>query len=320
MKRLLTSTPKEILSMNGRELLRAIKMSEGRVLRAAARVRCANLIDGVSNAEVVAGFGADIINLDTYELDNPFIPGWESKKNEDDYSTREVQVKMGKGYSIKEIENIVGRPISLLMLVSNTGLGKERSKQYYGNIVAEDQLFIRAKQEGVRMIQLSFLAEGLGNDYIDTIKHIRSLVGDDMIIQVCRNHGSGILNIESSRRELITEQDVANIIDAGVDVVGFPAPGTYPGMDIPTCKHLVDIAHSKGALVILGVHTSQEGANPETLEQIALNAKMCGADIHDLGDCGFNESMVDPINIMRYGIAIRGKRHHYRRMAMSANR
>ena len=195
MKRLLTATPSEVLSMSGRELLQAIKMSEGRVLRAGARVRGPNLIDGVTNAEVVAAFGADMINLDTYELDNPYIPGWDSKNPRDDVESKKIQVPMGRGYTVREIEEIVGRPISLLMLVANSELGIERSKQFYGNIIADEETLTKAKEQGVRMIQLDCLAEGISEYFPREIKKIRRIVGDDMIIQVSRSHGSGILNM-----------------------------------------------------------------------------------------------------------------------------
>ena len=140
-----------------------------------------------------------------------------------------------------------------------------------------------------------------------------------MILHVARSHGSGILNLEN-HRDLIDEEEVTALIQAGADIVGFPAPGSYPGWDVARCKHYVDLVHARGAAAVLGVHTSQEGAGPETLEQIALMAKMCGPDMHDLGDCGLNESMIDPMNILRYGVAIRGRRHHYRRMAMGVKR
>lgn len=39
--------------------------------------------------------------------------------------------------------------------------------------------------------------------------------------------------------------------------------------------------------------------------------------MHELGDIGYNECMVLPENILTYGVAIRGRRHQYRRMAMS---
>lgn len=318
MKRLLSATPKELVNCTGRELLSAIRMSEGRTLRAGARIRCANLIDDVTNAEVAAAFGADIINLDTYDIIDPYIPGWDSKNKSDDLLYRQAQIKMGKGYHIKEIEEIVGRPISLLLLVASDNEAKTGSQNAYGNIIVNDEVLRRVKEEGVRCIQIDSFDEDV--NLADAVIKIRKYLGDDIIIHVAKVHGSGILNMENKKTSLIDEKEVVRLIQSGVDIIGFPAPGTYPGWDIMQCKHYVELAHRYGAVVVLGVHTSQEGSNPETLEQIALYCKMCGADMHDLGDCGFNESMIDPINIMRYGIAIRGKRHHYRRMSMSQRR
>ncbi|HLS52722.1 MAG TPA: haloacid dehalogenase-like hydrolase, partial [Tissierellaceae bacterium] len=68
------------------------------------------------------------------------------------------------------------------------------------------------------------------------------------------------------------------------------------------------------------IGTSQEGADKQTIRNIALYSKMAGADIHHLGDAGMTVGMATPENIMAYSIAIRGKRHTYRRMARSVNR
>jgi hypothetical protein len=75
--------------------------------------------------------------------------------------------------------------------------------------------------------------------------------------------------------------------------------------------------HDYDILVGLGIHTSQEGSDVDTIRRIAILAKMAGADVYELGDSGFTESMVPPENIMALSIAVRGIRHTYRRMAMS---
>lgn len=317
MKRLLSATPNELLSCSGRELLSMIRMSEGRCLRVGARIRCANVIDGVSNAEVAAAFGADIINLDTYDLLHSRLPGIPSKDPHDDEVYKDIQVLAGNGYSFKEIEQMVGRPLSVLLLAAKDADYASNTQRAYGNIILTKETLQKVKEEGVRYLQIDSFDEHV--DLVKEIRMIRQEIGTDIILQVAKSHGAGILNKENNKA-LIEEDDVKAWIEAGVDIIGFPAPGSYPGWDIAQCKHYVDIAHTYGAVVILGVHTSQEGANPQTLEQIALYAKMCGADMHDLGDCGFNENMIDPMNILRYGVAIRGKRHHYRRMAISQRR
>ena len=79
---------------------------------------------------------------------------------------------------------------------------------------------------------------------------------------------------------------------------------------------LIKTAHEKGVLAMTTIGTSQEGADEATIRQIALMSKMAGADIHHIGDSGYM-GMALPENITAYSVAIRGKRHTYRRMAMS---
>lgn len=67
------------------------------------------------------------------------------------------------------------------------------------------------------------------------------------------------------------------------------------------------------------IGTSQEGADAETIREIALLCKMTGTDLHHIGDAGYPGIAV-PENILRYSLAIRGRRHTYRRMARSVNR
>lgn len=74
-----------------------------------------------------------------------------------------------------------------------------------------------------------------------------------------------------------------------------------------------------GALTITAIGTSQEGADIDTIRQLALMCKMTGTDIHHLGDAGY-AGMSLPENIQAYSIAIRGIRHTYHRMASSIHR
>ena len=105
-------------------------------------------------------------------------------------------------------------------------------------------------------------------------------------------------------------------IEAGADVLLLPAPGTVPGFTMEHAAELIKTAHEKGVLAMTTIGTSQEGADEETIRQIALMCKMAGADIHHIGDSGYM-GMALPENITAYSVAIRGKRHTYRRMAMS---
>ena len=78
----------------------------------------------------------------------------------------------------------------------------------------------------------------------------------------------------------------------------------------------VNYGAAHGALAMTTIGPSQEGADEATIREIALMCKMAGADIHHIGDSGYM-GMAIPDNLTAYSIAIRGKRHTYRRMAMS---
>lgn len=319
MKRFLSCTPSELVAMTPAELLAAIRMSEGRIIRAAARIRGPNLVDGISNAELAAAFGADIINIDTFNYLNPSIPGWPSKNPDVDKPFQEnVQVPLGRGYSYQEISEIVGRPLSILMFVSDPEDVDHIERVYGKGLVATAEHMIDARRTGVKHICVSGWARE--KSFTKLFEAVRGQLGDDLIIQFNRPHGPGILNQQKGFAYLITENEIRALAGSGVDIIGIPAPGTLPGWDLDKCRRFVDLIHQEGALASLGIHTSQEGAFPQTLEQIALYAKMAGADMHDLGDAGYNEQMPDPLNIFHYSMAIRGRRHTYRRMAMSIKR
>ena len=120
-------------------------------------------------------------------------------------------------------------------------------------------------------------------------------------------HGSG-------GRGLVAADEVARLAGAS-DAVLLPAPGTVPGSGEALVAELADAAREAGALVVATVGTSQEGSDTETVRELALAAKRAGADVLHLGDMGAY-GLTDPMNVMAASLAIRGRRHTYRRMAM----
>jgi hypothetical protein len=130
-------------------------------------------------------------------------------------------------------------------------------------------------------------------------------------------HASGV--ITEGADKIITKEDIRDFVQAGADIILLPAPGTVPGITVEYVRELVSFAHSLGALTITAIGTSQEGADTNTIRQIALMCKMTGTDLHHIGDTGYPGAAI-PENIMAYSIAIRGVRHTYHRMAVSVNR
>lgn len=318
--RLLHATPQQLLEMSSQELLTAIRISEGRTIMTCARTRCGNLVDYVSNAELAAAFGADIIMLDTYEPADPYLPGWPSKDPQVDELTKDIQVPKGKGYTLKEIRKIVGRPVAVLLVIHSDD-NKAGAVKHYGNILASIENAEKALESGADMITVTGWAP---LDILrDTLLEIQKKVKGKAILEYSRPHGPGLIGQSDTKLGpggLISEVEIKTILESGVDVLGLPAPGTYPGFTVDLAGKYVETIHNAGALASLGLHTSQEGSDIDTIKRIAILAKEAGADMHELGDSGFNEQIIEPLNIMNYSIAIRGRRHTYRRMAMSIKR
>ena len=72
-KRLLSCTASEVKTLTAAELKQAIKASEGRIILAETVVTKAPLIEGVSNAEMMRAFSADMLLLNEYDLSTKFI-------------------------------------------------------------------------------------------------------------------------------------------------------------------------------------------------------------------------------------------------------
>lgn len=56
------------------------------------------------------------------------------------------------------------------------------------------------------------------------------------------------------------------------------------------------------------------------IRKIALASKVCGCDIHHIGDSGYRMGVAVPENILELSITVRGVRHTYRRIAASHER
>ncbi len=98
-----------------------------------------------------------------------------------------------------------------------------------------------------------------------------------------------------------------NIFDVDHPVIN-GLPEVAPEDTIHEIKRLTGKMHASGIL-------SESGEKILTKEDAEAFIE-AGADIHHIGDSGYM-GMALPENITAYSVAIRGKRHTYRRMAMS---
>lgn len=302
LKRLIDTTARELTSYNKAELLTAISDSEGRTLAAETIGTVTPMLINITNAEFVASLGADLIMLNIFDVNDPIIQGLPQTSPED---------------TIREVKRLTGRMVAINLEPAVIKDGQEES---VWNLTTGRQATVenarKAADMGVDMIVLTG-NPGVGVDneaIIQALSRLKEAVGDRVILTAGKMHASGI--ISEAGEKILTEKDVEAFVDAGADVILLPAPGTVPGITMEYAGNLIRKAHEKGALAMTTIGTSQEGADEATVRQIALMCKMAGADIHHIGDSGYM-GMALPENITAYSVAIRGKRHTYRRMGMS---
>lgn len=305
-KRILNCTASDLASYTAKELLEAIVGSEGRVLAGECIGITQPLLTDITNAEVVASMGVDLILLNMFDVKNPVIqalPSVEPMK------------------TVREVKRLTGRMIGINLEPVEDGAGEngETIWQMSEGRKATAQNAVTAADMGVDMVLLTGNpGNGVSNQAIvDSLKSIRRAAGDRLILAAGKMHASGV--ITESAENIITKEDIRAFREAGADIILMPAPGTVPGITMEYVRELVSFSHSLGALTITSIGTSQEGSDVATIRQIALMCKMTGTDIHHIGDSGY-VGMALPENIMAYSVAIRGIRHTYHRMAQSVNR
>ena len=308
MKRFLDCTASDFENMKKKELLEAISASEGRVLVCETIGILQPMLGDVTNAEFVASMGADMILLNMFDVNHPVIQGL--PKTED----REV---------IRKIKQLTGRPVGINL--EPLEQGKESSVEtnemwkLSGGRVATLENAKTAVEMGVDFIVLTGNPGiGVTNAAItDTLKLYREHLGEQVVLIAGKKHASGFLS--ECGEHILTEADVRAFAEAGADIILLPAPGTVPGITMEYVRSLVVCAHSLGKMTLTAIGTSQEGADTDTIKEIALMCKMTGTDLHHLGDAGYG-GMALPENILEYGKVIRGIRHTYHRMAVSIRR
>ena len=297
VKRLLDTVPEEIFTMTRDELLESIKKCEGRTVVSEV-IGENSLFRDVSNAEVAKAFGADLLLLNLYNINNPYF-----KNVPDNF----------KLTLVKKIKKLTGRPV---------GVNFEPVPEEVVEKIdfPEGRLAIKENAEKAVEAGFDFLVitanpnTGVTNQKIlKAVKEINEEVGERLVIMAGKMHMAGY------NEELLDEKLIKSMIKAGSDVILLPAPGTVPGIDLQDNKKIIKLIHKEGKMVMNTIGTSQESADEEIIKKIALKSKMAGADIHHIGDAGYN-GIALPENIMALSKTIRGRRHTYRRMALSINR
>ena len=288
MKRLLSCQASEMLNMNGKELKQAIMASEGRTVITETVVATSPLLGGITNAEVAAAFGSDMILLNGFDALNPKIGG------------------------IPETDE----PVKLLKELTGRVVGCNLEPVDVNADMMESRIEISKGRQAVK--ETFIAAEKLGCNFICLTGNPGTGVTNKAIaeaIKVAKENFTGLIIAGKMHAAGVNEE----FIDAGADVILMPAIDTVQGLSEKEVADACRLIKEKGALSLTAIGTSQEGADVDTIREIALINKRAGADIQHIGDAGWSGVAI-PENIMTLSIAIRGRRHTYFKMAQSIKR
>lgn len=307
MKRILDCRASDFLTFNRQDLIESIRKSEGRTILAEVIPTVQPLYPEVTNAELARAFGADMILLNLLDVLHPYIKGLESHALFGDIPGEELS-----DHPILELKRLVGVPIGVnLEPVDFSEKSSEMSEVKQGRL-ASPETFQKVSELGLDFVCLTGNPNtGVTNEAIEqAIIHARQQFAG--VIIAGKMHQAGVGNV-------LDQDAYIRFAEAGADIILVPAPGTIPGVREDEFYQLAQAIQETGSLVMAAIGTSQEGADKETIREIALSAKRGGADLVHIGDAGLSGIAV-PENIQALSIAIRGRRHTYIRMAASVNR
>lgn len=300
MKRLISSTASEIREMDAKQLKQAIFASEGRTIVAETVVTSPPLIQGISNPEVMANFGADIIILNELDVFNPQIPGLEAYAGSTDI--------------IRELKRLIGRPIAINLepVDENQALLEERVQLNPGRLVSKESLEAADALDVDMILLTGNPATGVTMSAIQSAVKTTKMYFSGLVL-AGKMHGAGLAE------DIVNEAALLAFMDEGADGVLIPAVNTVPGVNEPQNQAVTKAIHQRGGLVMATIGTSQESAQASVIEAIGLSNKRVGVDCHHIGDGAYGR-MPEPENIVALSLAVRGKRHTYFRMGQSINR
>ncbi|TDQ37685.1 haloacid dehalogenase-like hydrolase [Aureibacillus halotolerans] len=303
-KRLLNCDTSDIMAMTKEELKVSIYASEGRTVLTEVAVVKDPIIDGVTNGEIAKFAGADLILLNAFDVDHPAICGISSTDSQ----------------PVKTLKKLTGRPIGAnLEPVDDSQSTMDEKEEIGAGRKATVHTFKKANELGLDFICLTGNpGTGVTNEAICNSIQEAKRTFDGLII-AGKMHSSGI------DEPIVDEQTVEQFIEAGADIILFPAVYTVPKFREEELLRLVEVVHShnrsvkdpaKKVLTLSAIGTSQESSSKEVIQKIALACKSCGVDIHHIGDAGYSGlALYQNIDVL--GNAIRGERHQLRMRAKS---
>lgn len=260
-------------------LKHAIVASEGRVIMAEVAAGAGPLYGEVTNGELLCAFGCDLLLVKGMDCRTQAIQGCEN---------------------LAHFKALTGRLVGVSMEVLADGSLDDPRACNLSNLAL--------LQEADFYCLTAYDKPGVTAERVcDALRQIRAMT--DKFIVVAKFYAAG----------LASPLEYAKYVAAGADGVIVPAPASCRGASEEKVTRALEAIQSAGGVGITTISSSQEGADEETVRQIGLASKRCGADMYNFGDAGV-AGMADPQALYAFSMAVRGRRHTWVRMAASLAR
>ena len=181
--------------------------------------------------------------------------------------------------------------------------------------VANEENARRGAEQGASYITLIHTPQMSAGEFAKSVAQVRSGMGEMGLVKAGKMPWGGCSFLVNAD-EFVTEAEIKELAAAGADAIVLPTPGTVPGLTIELVRQWVTVVHNCGLLAETTIGTSQEGADPDVIRRFAIDSKMTGADLFQIGDSVYG-GCCTPENVMSFARAIKGQRHTLRRAALS---
>ncbi|NLL96872.1 MAG: hypothetical protein GX227_07150 [Clostridiaceae bacterium] len=331
--KLLDGIGRNLIEAKREEMKAAIISTGGRVIIGETVTFKQSLIDGVTNVELLKSWGADMVTINHYNVEIPMIPGLPSTKEgielwgslwnisgakgciPDIYvvepSFQNAYLQFGFGRTINEVKKLAGIPVGMTLEPVEPGTGYPEAR------IANRINAKKGVEQGANYVTIINTPSMPSAIFAKCVSDVREGVEEDGLVKAGKMPWGGAFPTDPDY--FYTTKELKELISAGADVILIPSPGTVTGLTIDLVRKWVNIVHENGALAEITIGTSQEGADEEVICRFAIDSKMTGADIFQIGDSVYSGTTT-PENLMAFSKSIKGRRHTLKRMALSPMR
>lgn len=309
-RRLISAVNSEIKKFSAQDLKESIRASEGRTILSQNYVGFEPLVQGTINPEMANALGADMVFLNGYSMDpKSNLPGLR-------LITTTGQTK---NLRVRDVKKLVHMPVGIYLECGDSkhadpaatsgsladAFVKDDRKASEGNLK-------KAVKEGADFIVLGGNpGSGTTMEAIaQATEKAKQVVGDKAMIWSGKWEDGVHEKVLGDPLRKDNKDRIADLIDAGADVICLPMPGYRQGIDLASNRDLITFIHSYGhkdTLVMNFLDGSVESSDVNTIRECALMSKQAGADIHAIGDAGPHGISV-PEDIYQMCVTIKGRR------------